>query len=130
MKKTIIIGLLTTTFALNAQVYKDPKAPVEERVKDLLGRMTLEEKVNYINGTNWMYTKEIKRLGIPQFKMSDGPVGTKSYGKSTAYPASVMNAATWNSSLVYDLGVALGRDSRSRGINFLLGPGVILHVLL
>ncbi|KOP39863.1 hypothetical protein DBB36_04735 [Flavobacterium sp. WLB] len=124
MKKTIIIGLLTTTFALNAQVYKDPKAPVEERVKDLLGRMTLEEKVNYINGTNWMYTKEIKRLGIPQFKMSDGPVGTKSYGKSTAYPASVMNAATWNTSLVYDLGVALGRDSRSRGINFLLGPGV------
>lgn len=124
MKRTIIIGLLTTTFALNAQVYKNSKTPVEERVQDLVSRMTIDEKLSFINGTNWMYTKEIKRLGIPAFKMSDGPVGTKSYGKSTAYPASVMNAATWNANLVYYLGVALGRDSRSRGINFLLGPGV------
>jgi beta-glucosidase len=124
MKKTIIIFLSGITLNLNAQVYKNPKAAVEDRVKDLLTRMTLEEKVNYINGTDWMYTKEITRLGIPAFRMSDGPVGTKSYGKSTAYPASVMTAATWNTNLSYALGVALGRDSRSRGINFLLGPGV------
>lgn len=124
MKKKILFIFLTAITALNAQIYKNPKAPVEERVQDLLSRMTLEEKLDYINGIDWMYTKEIKRLGIPSFRMSDGPVGTKSYGKSTAYPASVMNAATWNINLVYDLGVALGRDSRSRGINFLLGPGV------
>lgn len=124
MRKNVLFFLLTSTFALHAQVYKNAKAPIEDRVKDLVTRMTLDEKLDYINGIDWMYTKEISRLGIPAFRMSDGPVGTKSYGKSTAYPASVMNAATWNTDLIYDLGVALGRDSRSRGINFLLGPGV------
>lgn len=124
MKKKLLSIIALISITVTAQVYKNPKAPLETRVKDLLSKMTLDEKLSFINGTNWMYTKEIKRLNIPAFKMSDGPVGTKSYGKSTAYPASVMTAATWNPELSYDLGVALGRDSRSRGINFLLGPGV------
>ncbi|MDR3653399.1 MAG: glycoside hydrolase family 3 C-terminal domain-containing protein [Paludibacter sp.] len=124
MKKLLFLVILSLTFALNAQVYKDSTAPVESRVSDLVSRMTLEEKINFINGVNWMYTYPIARLGIPSFKMSDGPVGVRTWGKSTAYPASVLSAASWDTDLVNELGVALGKDSRSRGVNFLLGPGV------
>ncbi|MDP4290078.1 MAG: glycoside hydrolase family 3 C-terminal domain-containing protein [Bacteroidota bacterium] len=124
MKKTILFALLSVTLTIKAQVYKDPKAPVESRVTDLVSRMTLEEKISYINGINWMYTKPIERLGIPSFKMTDGPVGARTHGKSTAYPASILAAASWDTALVYQLGVALGRDCRARGVNFLLGPGV------
>jgi len=124
MEKTIILAFLSLVFVLNAQVYKNPKAPVEARVSDLLSRMTLEEKVTYINGLNWMYTQPIERLGVPSFKMTDGPTGTNTHGKSTAYPASILSAATWDVSLHHQLGAALGNDCRSRGVNFLLAPGV------
>jgi len=124
MKKTLLLAFLSLSLGLSAQVYKDAKAPVEVRVADLLSKMTLEEKVDYISGYNWMYTKAIERLGIPSFKMTDGPVGTRTHGKSTAYPASVLTSASWDVNLSNRLGVALGKDCRSRGVNFLLAPGV------
>jgi len=124
MKKVFILFLAALSLVSKAQVYKDSKAPVESRVTDLVNRMTLEEKVDYINGYNWMYTKAIERLNVSSFKMTDGPVGTRTHGKSTAYPASVLSAATWDSALMNQLGIALGKDCRSRGVNFLLGPGV------
>jgi beta-glucosidase len=124
MKITLLFILLSVTLTVKAQVYKDSKAPVESRVADLVSRMTLDEKISYINGINWMYTKPIDRLGIPSFKMTDGPVGARTHGKSTAYPASILSAASWDTALVYQLGVALGRDCRAKGVHFLLGPGV------
>lgn len=124
MKKKLVLAFLTISLGLSAQVYKDSKVPVEARVADLLSRMTQEEKVEYIGGYNWMYTKAIERLGIPSFKMTDGPVGTRTHGKSTAYPASILTSASWDIDLSKRLGVALGKDCRSRGIHFLLGPGV------
>jgi beta-glucosidase len=56
--------------------------------------------------------------------MSDGPLGVRTWGPSTAYPAGVALAATWDPKLAEREGVALGQDARARGVNFLLGPGV------
>lgn len=61
---------------------------------------------------------------MPEIKLTDGPVGTHKDGKSTAYPAGVLTASTWNRELVYELGKQLGRDSKARGVYILLGPGV------
>jgi len=124
MKKVLFPLFLTLSFCLQAQVYKNAKAPIESRVADLVSRMTLEEKIILINGLDWMYTHPIERLGVPSFKMSDGPTGANTHGKSTAYPASILTAASWDVNLAKQLGIALGRDCRSRGVNFLLGPGV------
>lgn len=120
MKKLLFLTFICSAIVLNAQVYKDPKAPVETRVVDLVSRMTLDEKITYINGLDWMYTHPIERLDIPSFKMTDGPTCTNTHDKSTAYQASILSAAKLN----YQLGEALGRDCRSRGVNFLLAPGV------
>lgn len=125
MKKTLIL-LVAAAVALpaSAQTYRNPDAPVEDRVEDLLSRMTIEEKIDYIGGYNGFYIRGIERLGLPEIKLTDGPVGTHKDGKSTAYPAGVLTAATWNRDLVYRLGEQLGRDSRARGVHILLGPGM------
>jgi len=118
------LTLLATATTATAQIYKDAKADVETRVEDLLRHMTLEEKIDYIGGYNGFYIRGIKRLDIPEIKLTDGPVGTHKDGRSTAYPAGVLTASTWNRSLVYELGRQLGRDSRARGVHVLLGPGI------
>jgi beta-glucosidase len=127
MHNYILIAAIAFTLSANAQIYKDPKSPVEDRVADLLSKMTLEEKIDYIGGHNDFYIRGIERLGLPEIKMTDGPVGTRNYGSTTAYPASVLTAATWDTNLSYRLGEALGKDARERGVHILLAPGVNIY---
>lgn len=125
MRKLILSTILAAAaLPASAQVYKDATASVDSRVEDLLGRMTLEEKIDYIGGYRGFYIRGIERLSVPEIKLTDGPVGTHKDGRSTAYPAGVLSASTWNRSLVYELGKQLGRDSRARAVHVLLGPGV------
>ena len=125
MRKLILSTILAAAaLPASAQVYKDATASVDSRGADLLGRMTLEEKIDYIGGYRGFYIRGIERLGVPEIKLTDGPVGTHKDGRSTAYPAGVLSASTWNRSLVYELGKQLGRDSRARAVHVLLGPGV------
>jgi beta-glucosidase len=105
--------------------YKDANQPVEERVEDLLSRMTLEEKIQQLSGLGFE-TKENKRLGIPVLKMADGPVGVRR-GQATAFPAAVGMAATWNTQLLEKIGAAIGKEAKSKGLNYLLGPCVNIH---
>ena len=105
-------------------LFKDPSASVEARVEDLLGRLTLEEKISMLGGTGFG-TKEIPRLGIPSFGMTDASMGIR--GKSTAYANGVGLASTWDADLAEKAGRALGSDCRAQGKNFLLGPGMNLY---
>ena len=65
MKKKLLLIIVLLSIKGTGQVYKNLKVPLETRVKDLFSKMTFDEKLSFINGTNWMYTKEIKRLNIP-----------------------------------------------------------------
>jgi len=105
--------------------YKDANLPMEERVEDLLSRMTLEEKIEQLSGLGFE-TKENKRLGIPVLKMADGPVGVRR-GQATAFPAAVGLAATWNTQLAAKIGAAIAKEAKSQGLNYLLGPCVNIH---
>jgi beta-glucosidase len=127
MRSILFLPFLLTSSFCYSQVYKDTKAPVEERVNDLLSKMTLEEKIDYMGGHNAFYIRAIDHLGLPEIKMSDGPVGTRNDGETTAYPASILSAATWDTALVNQLGAALGRDARARGVHILLAPGVNIY---
>jgi len=110
-----------------AQVYKDPGASMEKRVESLLSSMTLDEKLSYIGGVDGFYIRDIPLLNLPKIKMSDGPVGVRTWGQTTAYPAGICNAATWDKDLVFSLGQALGKDARARGVHILLAPGVNIY---
>ncbi|WP_298155211.1 glycoside hydrolase family 3 protein [Flavobacterium sp.] len=119
--------LLFVPATLFSQIYKNPKASEDDRANDLLSRMTLEEKIDYIGGYKDFYIRGMPRFGLPEIKMTDGPVGTRNYGPTTAYPASILTSATWDTRLAYRFGEALGKDARERGVHILLAPGVNIY---
>ena len=100
---------------------------VEKRVDAILGKMTLEEKLEIIGGINDLNTRPIPRLGIPSLRMSDASMGVHDYGLTTAYPAGVALAASWDVDLAERFGTAMGKDARARGVHFILGPGMNIY---
>jgi len=99
----------------------------EQRVEAILSRMTLEEKIDLIGGIPNIYTHSFPRLGIPTLKMSDGPLGVHDYGPTTAYPAGIALAASWDTDVASRVGVMMGRDARARGVHIILGPGMNIY---
>jgi beta-glucosidase len=121
---------------------KDPAVPVDKRVADLLGRMTLEEKAAMLSGSGWMESAPIERLGIPAIKMADGPMGVRSWAgssaitsaanaavkvESTAFPSGVDMAATWDPDLVQREGQAIAQEVKALGRDMILGPTVNIN---
>jgi beta-glucosidase len=123
------IACFLTLFVLLAggQTARPSAADLEKRVDSILSQMTLEEKIDYLGGINDYYLRAIPRLGLPELKMSDGPLGVHNYGVSTAYPAGIALAATWDPELASRVGESLGRDARARGVHFFLGPGMNIY---
>lgn len=118
------MGAMFLPIALAALIQRQA---VDVRVENLLGQMTRAEKVSLLSGTSDFFTKAVSRLGIPQFKMSDGPAGVRTFGQSTAYPAPVCLAATWDRDLAEKVGESYGRDARAKDVDFLLAPGVNIY---
>ncbi|KAK6064867.1 glycosyl hydrolase family 3 N terminal domain-containing protein [Seiridium cupressi] len=95
------------------------------QAKELVSKMTTEEKLNLTRGyrgqctgvTGW-----VPRLGIKSICLNDGPMGVRGQDFVSAFPAGIHLAATWDKSLMYDYGRALGHEYRGKGINVALGP--------
>lgn len=100
---------------------------VEQRAEAMLKKLTLEQKIRLMGGAPRMATEAEPAIGLPSLRMSDGPMGVRSWGPSTAYAAGIGLAASWDAALAREVGVALGKDARARGVSFLLGPGVNIY---
>jgi beta-glucosidase len=118
-------------------VYLDARQPLEARVDDLLSKLTLEEKISIIHADSKFTTAAVPRLGIPRRWLSDGPHGVRedvgpdtwepaghTDDFSTAMPAGICLAATWNPELGFSEGEVIGQEARLRGKDIMLGPGV------
>src|SRR5450755_2373244 len=99
----------------------------EKRIDTLLRNMSLKEKIELIGGVDGFYLRAVPSVGLPRLKMSDGPMGARSDGPATT-TGGIALAATWNTELAQAVGSQIGRDARSRGIHFLLGPGVNIYL--
>lgn len=110
---------------------------LRKEAKELMHRMTLDEKIGMIHGAELFRTAPVERLGIPALTMSDGPMGVrqefepanwKSVGNHDDYvtylPCNSALAATWNRKLARLTGEVLGAEARGRGKDVILGPGV------
>lgn len=108
--------------------FMDLNLDLEKRLEDLLGRLTLQEKFDLSSGKKIFFTKSVKRLGVPSFKMSDGPhgIGSGIYfsKKMTYFPTAICRAATWNSDLSEQFGIALAEEVRSVNRHMVLAPGI------
>jgi beta-glucosidase len=100
---------------------------MEQKVDAMVQKLTLEQKLALIGGEDSMFIRAEPSIGFPRLKMSDGPMGVRTWGPSTAYAAGIGLAASWDRSLAKQVGVGLGEDARARNVNFLLGPGVDIY---
>ena len=117
--------IISPIFAQSVELppYKDKEKDIETRVTDLLSRMTLEEKVDFVGGDEFKSKKNV-RLGIPAITMADGPLGPNTHRRSTNYSSMLNLGATFNPELMYQIAEQLGEETRIHGRNMLLGPNV------
>lgn len=107
--------------------FRDVSLPVEERLDNLVGRMTLDEKIFTL--TSGFDYHGCPRLGVPDVRCADGPLGIASWGlrgRAVAFPATLSLAASWDRDLAREMGEAFAREWRSRGLDVFYGPGVNL----
>jgi beta-glucosidase len=99
-----------------------------QRIDEIVHKMTLAEKLDYIGGED-MTIRAVPSVGVRALQMSDGPVGVRqdSGFPSTTYAGGIGLAASWDRELAKRVGAGIGRDARARGINFMLGPGVNIY---
>lgn len=129
---TVGVAFLASAGCSSHQPADDVAYPVtqehRDRAAELVSQMTLEEKCAYVGGSeDGFYIRPVERLGIPLIRMADGPQGVRNNTKSTLFACGVAAAASWNEDVTYEMGVALGYDSRARGVHILLGPGVNIY---
>jgi len=91
--------------------YLDPDLPVEDRVQDLLGRMTLEEKVSQM-----VYqAPAIPRLGIPEYNWWNECLhGVGRMGIATVFPQAIGLAATFDTKLMHRVATAISDEARAK----------------
>src|SRR5512146_579941 len=101
-------------------------------INDLVGKMTLDEKLSLLAGVDLWHTAAIERLGIPSVKVTDGPNGARgAWGDlgptSALFPVGTALAATWNTELIERTGAALAAEVKAKEAQVLLGPTVNIH---
>jgi beta-glucosidase len=121
---SVLSCLLLLPALAMAQAPSQDSPAIDAKAKEMLSKLSLEEKIKLIGGVDEMFTHAIPSIGLPRLKMSDASVGVRTWGPTTAYAGGVALAATWDREFAKELGESLGRDARARGVNFLLGPGV------
>lgn len=140
----LFIGLAWLAAApAEAQVtpaYLDETIPVEERIEDVLNRMTTEEKVAIIHAQSKFSSAGVPRLGLPEIWTTDGPHGIRpevfwdqwdqagwTNDSCVAFPALTCLAATWNPEMARLYGKSIGEEARYRKKDVILGPGVNIY---
>lgn len=151
MKK--IFFFLMAVLAFN---FSKAQNSVDAKAKELVSKMTLEEKANLVVGVGMHFpgmknahrskekvpgaagsTYAIPRLGIPSIILSDGPAGvriqpfrngdsSRSY-YATAWPVATLLASSWDTTLVKKVGVAFGTEVKDYGIDIILAPAMNIH---
>ena len=112
MEKLLLFFTFSFSFLVSfAQPYKDPTLSAEARAKDLLGRLTLEEKARLMEHTS----PAIERLDIPAFNWwNEALHGIGRNGTATVYPITMGLAATWDDALVEKAFLAASDEARAK----------------
>ncbi|MGH7981255.1 MAG: glycoside hydrolase family 3 protein, partial [Limisphaerales bacterium] len=92
-------------------IWKDPSKPLDERIQDLISRMSLAEKVAQIRNT----TPAIPRLGIPAYDFwSEALHGVAFSGAATVFPQAIGAAATWDTPLIHREADVISTEARAK----------------
>ncbi|MCR5294139.1 MAG: glycoside hydrolase family 3 C-terminal domain-containing protein [Lachnospiraceae bacterium] len=104
--------------------------------KDIIDKMTLEEKAAFLGGKGEWQTWDFPRLGIPEMYLSDGPSGVRRQAgagdhlglnpslPATCVPSAATVASSWDVELAGEIGKTLGEEAMCENVQVLLGPGM------
>ena len=103
--------------------------------KEIIAKLTLEEKCCLLSGRDFWSTYGIKAAGVPSVSLSDGPHGLRKERKdakpgthdsypATCFPTAATAANSWDPDLGEEIGKAIAEEAASRGVEVLLGPGM------
>jgi beta-glucosidase len=112
----LAIALLTTTVTSTfAQPpadapFRNPDLPAEKRAADIVGRMTLEEKVLQMQST----APAIPRLGVPAYNWWNEALHGVVQGRATVFPQAIGLAATWDVDLMKRIAEAISTEARAK----------------
>ncbi len=105
-------------------------------IKELISKMTLEEKAGLCSGLDFWHTKPVERLGVPSVMVSDGPHGLRKQDtagdhlgindsiKAVCMPAACATAASFDRELIAHMGEAIGDSCQHEELAVVLGPAV------
>ena len=118
-------------------VGKEIGTEFDAEIDKLVSQMTLEEKIGMLHGNSMFTSGGVERLGIPELKMADGPLGVReeisrdnwapaglTNDFATYYPAAGALAATFNEEMAYTFGNSVGQELRARDKDMLLSPAI------
>ncbi|HZZ34335.1 MAG TPA: glycoside hydrolase family 3 N-terminal domain-containing protein, partial [Caulobacteraceae bacterium] len=108
------------------ETFRNTNAPLEDRVEDLVSRLTLEEKVRLMAGAASFTLEGVERLGVPGVRVTDGPTGVRSNEgeAATVFPVAVAIASTWNPDLTRQVARAIAREALALDNFVVLAPTI------
>ncbi|MGA2269745.1 MAG: glycoside hydrolase family 3 C-terminal domain-containing protein [Bryobacteraceae bacterium] len=107
--------LAPALWSQSAPLYKNPDAPLDKRVEDLLSRMTLEEKVSQMMNA----APAIERLDVPAYNWWNECLhGVARAGRATVFPEAIGLAATWDTGLIFRAATAISDEARAKHHEF------------
>ncbi|MBR5009911.1 MAG: glycoside hydrolase family 3 protein, partial [Clostridia bacterium] len=108
----------------------------QKEIRELISRMTLEEKASLCSGADVWHTKAVERLGIPAIMVSDGPHGLRKQEttadhlglnesiSAVCFPAGCASACSWDRNVMRTIGAALGNECQAEDVSVILGPAI------
>jgi beta-glucosidase len=107
----LLAGACAATANAQTAGYLDQNLPFETRVRDLVSRMTLEEKVSQMKDV----AAPIERLGIPAYNWwNEALHGVARSGLATSFPQAIGLAATWDDSLMLRMATVISDEARAK----------------
>ena len=136
-RSLVVAALTVLSLTLQAQTYPTKLLDYEQQIDEIVGSMTLEEKVEMLHGKNMFSSAGIPRLGIADVEYADGPFGIReemephswnsahlTTDSATFFPTGSALAATWSTEWAYAYGQGMSREARLRGKDMILGPAI------
>jgi beta-glucosidase len=111
---TVLLGVLQVAAYAAELPFQNTSLPIEQRVDDLVGRLTPEEKISQMT----MTAAAIPRLNIPEYTWwNEGLHGVARSGYATVFPQAVGLAATWDTNLMHSVGDTISTEARAKYAN-------------
>jgi len=98
--------------------YKNSDLPIEERVNDLISRMTIEEKAHQLAS---FFPNANVRLGIPHMQAGEALHGI-CLPDATSFPMAIALACTWDPEIIEEMATIIAKEARALGVHHVFSP--------